>query len=332
MSRNVLKLSPGTIRSLYNVLEVTFDPLSLCASIAPLLQTLSADEAYSPYLSLLQRALLSRLLSQLSQVYSTIKISSLLALVTPLKNAGLDGSFDEEQVEAYIMGCARRGELNVRGDHKDGSITFVDDPFVLNDDSLPSTSASSSSSSSIAREVTIQPSTADLVRTRLSRVAVCLQDSLNVIEEKPTGPTAEEKATTFKNLVMAVESERKALQLRRALVARRRELLSELSVRKEKEESSRRAELSRREKEEDERRMREDLRRKEAERTKKEIESIRIDVAKKYAQSLVDKGILKPNDVDVSCLFTFCSVFLSSWLIPYLVLFFFIFILEIGDL
>ena len=303
LSRNVLKLSPESIKSLYNVLEVTFDPLSLCASIAPLLQTLSADEAYSPYLSLLQRALLSRLLSQLSQVYSTIKISSLLALVTPLKNAGLEGSFDEEQVEAYIMGCARRGELNVRVDHKDGSISFVDDPFVPNDDTLPSTSAASSSSSSIALEVSIQPSTADLVRTRLSRVAVCLRDSLKVIEEKPSGPSEEEQATTFKNLVMAVESERKALQLRRALVARRRELLSELSVRKEKEESSRRAELSRKEKEEDERRMREDLRRKEVERTKKEIETIRIDVAKKYAQSLVDKGILKPNDVDVSCLF-----------------------------
>ena len=202
------------------------------------------------------------------------------------------------------MGCARRGELNVRVDHKDGSITFVDDPFVHNDDALPSTSAASSSSS-IAPEVSIQPSTADLVRTRLSKVAICLRDSLRAIEEKPKGPTAEEQATRFQTLVVAVESERKALQLRRALVARRRELLSELSVRKEKEESSRRAELNRREKEEDERRMREDLKRKEAERTKKEIESIRIDVAKKYAQSLVDKGILKPNDVDVSCLFFF---------------------------
>ena len=197
------------------------------------------------------------------------------------------------------MGCARRGELNVRVNHKEGSITFVDDPFINNDDAQPSTS----SSSSIPREASIQPSTADLVRTRLSKVAVCLRDSLNIIEEKPIGPTAEEQAATFKSRIKAVESERKALQLRRALVARRRELLSELSVRKEKEESSRRAELTRKEKEEEERRMREDLKRKEVERTKKEIESIRIDEAKKYAQSLVDKGILKPNDVDVSRLF-----------------------------
>ncbi|KAF8962918.1 hypothetical protein BDZ97DRAFT_1905090 [Flammula alnicola] len=239
LSRDVLKLSPQTIKSLYNILEVTFDPLTLCASIAPLLQTLSSDEAYSPYLTLLQRALLSRLLSQLSQVYSTIKITNLLAL---------------EQVEAYIMGCARRGELNVRVDHKDGSITFVDDPFMSNDDQ-PSTSTASTSS--LSREASIQPSTADLVRTRLSKVAVCLHESL----------------TKFKTLIAAVESERKALQLRRALHSRR-----------EKEEESKRA--------------KEELRRKEQERTKKEIESIRIDEAKKYAQSLVDKGILKPNDVD----------------------------------
>jgi len=34
----------------------------------------------------------------------------LLAFVTPLKNAGLEGSFVEEQVEAHTMGCARLGD------------------------------------------------------------------------------------------------------------------------------------------------------------------------------------------------------------------------------
>jgi hypothetical protein len=81
-------------------------------------------------------------------------------------------SFDDEQVEAYIISCARRGEPNVRVDYKDGSITFLDDPFVPNDDSLPSTSESSPTSSSIALEVSTQPSTTDLVRTRLIRIDV----------------------------------------------------------------------------------------------------------------------------------------------------------------
>ncbi|KAF9466778.1 hypothetical protein BDZ94DRAFT_1250758 [Collybia nuda] len=291
LSRDVLKLSPESIKSLYNILEVTFDPLTLCRDIAPLLQALSVDEAYSSYLTLLQRALLSRLLSQLSQVYSTIKVSNLLALVAPLKEAEVEGAYDEEQIEAYIMGCARRGELNIRVDHKDGSITFIDDAFVSGDEHV---------ASGVIQEASIQPTMSELVRTRLGKVATCLHNSLGILDpnKQRIVLSTDEQAEKFKSLVALAESERKALQLRRALVARRRELLSELSVRKEKEETSRRAEINRREKEEEGRRMREEIKRKEQERTKKEIESIRIDEAKKYAQSLVDKGILKPNDVD----------------------------------
>ena len=218
----------------------------------------------------------------------------MLLLVAPLKEAGLEGSFDAEKVEGYIMGCARKGELNVRVDHKEGSITFIDDPFVLADE--PSTSTSPSI---FSRESPIQPSTAQLVRTRLSDVANCLHKSLQAIEGPPPKPTAEEEHSKFQTLLAAVESERKALQLRRSLVARRRELLSELTVRKEKEEISRRAELSRKEKEEETKRANEELRRRKQEQVRKEIESIKTDEAKKYAQTLVDKGILKPNDVEV---------------------------------
>lgn len=192
------------------------------------------------------------------------------------------------------MGCARRGELNVRVDHKDGSITFVDDPFIFDEHGSPA-----SSSSLPSKEPPIQPSTSELVRTRLSRVAQCLHSSIQFIEQQPQQPPEEESEAHFKALVTAVESERKALQVRRALVARRRELVSELSVRKEKEESSRRAESSRREKEEELRRSKEDLKKREQERARKEIETIRIDEAKKYAQTLVDKGILKQVDVEV---------------------------------
>ena len=58
------------------------------------------------------------------------------------------------------------------------------------------------------------------------------------------------------------------------------------------------------------------------ERTKKQIESIRIDLGKKYAQSLVDEeGYLETENVGMSCLFylvfslktanTFLSFFFS---------------------
>ena len=196
------------------------------------------------------------------------------------------------------MGYARRGEPNIRVDHKDGSITFINDAFISADELQQP--AASTSTSAARGESSIQPSVAALVRTRLSKVAVCLHSSLHKIEETPEALSREEQAEKFKALVVAVASEHKALQLKRAIVARRRELLSESSVRRGKKESSRRADLTRKEEEKEARRVREDLRKRERERTKKEIESIRIDEAKKYAQRLVDKGILKPNDVNVS--------------------------------
>ncbi|OSX63047.1 hypothetical protein POSPLADRAFT_1169649 [Postia placenta MAD-698-R-SB12] len=297
LARNVLKLSPESTKSLYNILEVTFDPLTLCSSVAPLLTNLAADAAYASYIPLLQRALLSRLLSQLAQVYSTIKLSNLFELVAPIQNLDIEGaaSYDAEQVEAYIMGCARRGELAVRVDHAVGSMTFVDNPFTAVEDP--------SSSTSIASAGAVQPSTSDFVRTRLSRLGECLHNSL-VALTPPAPPSEEEQQAKFVALVSAAQAERKALQLRRALVARRRELLSELSVRKEKEEASRRAELTRREKEEEARRVTEEARKKEQDRARREIEIIRNEEARKLAQSLKEKGTLKVDLNDMETLST----------------------------
>ncbi|KAI0331567.1 hypothetical protein GY45DRAFT_1275700 [Cubamyces sp. BRFM 1775] len=297
LSRNVLKLSPAVVKSLYNVLEVTFDPLTLCSSVAPLLKSLASDSSYASYVPLLQHALLSRLLSQLSQVYSSIKITKLLELVVPLKEVVVEGaaSYDDEQIEAYVMGCARRGELNVRVDHAAGSITFSDSPFATVEDPSSSTSA--------ANVNAIQASTSEFVRTRLGNIALTLHNSLATLYP-PAVPTEEEQQAKFAALAAAAQAERKALQIRRALVARRRELLSELSVRKEKEEASRRAEIMRRQQEEEARRAAQQLRNKEVERARKEIESIRVEEAKKLAQSLKEKGTLKVDIKDVESLST----------------------------
>ena len=291
LSRNVLKLSPDSIKSLYNILEVTFDPLTLCSSIAPFFKSLAADTSYAPYLPLLHHALLSRLLSQLSQVYSSIKISNLLELVTPLREVVEDSPsvFDEEQIEAYIMGCARRGELNIRVNHAEGSITFIDGTFAVIEDP---------SSSTMATANAIQPSTSDVIRTRLSNLAECLYNSITALH--PPQPLSEEaQKAKFTALVNAANAERKALLLRRSIVARRRELLSELAARKEKEEASRRAELTRKERDEEQRRALEEVRKRELERQRKEIENIRNEEARKLAQSLKEKGSLKV-DINVS--------------------------------
>ncbi|KAI0247527.1 hypothetical protein BJV78DRAFT_1285448 [Lactifluus subvellereus] len=299
LSRNVLKLASETIRSLYTILEVTFDPLTLCTQVAPLFRTLSEDASYAPYLPLLQRALLSRLISQLAQVYSSIKIENLLALLQPLRDALADLGGDPtiyqpEQIEAHIMRGTHAGELSVRIDHASGTLEFVDDPFTGADDSHASSSA---------HGIVVQPSAASLVRTRLSGIAGALNHALAIIDPPPVS-SAEEQRARVTALITAADAERKALQLRRAIVARRRELLSELAARKEKEEQSRRSEESRQVKVDESRRALEDARRREIERAREEIRQRRNEEARQLAQSLRERGNLKVDIDDVENLNT----------------------------
>ena len=295
LSRNVLKLASESIRSLYNILEVTFDPLTLCVEVAPLFRALSEDASYAPYLPLLQRALLSRLISQLAQVYSSITIENLLSLLQPLREALAEGGgdstiYEPEQIEAYIMRGTHKGELNVRVDHASGTLDFVDDPFSGFDNTQVATSST--------HGIVVQPSAASLVRTRLSGIATALNHALTILDPPPV-PTVDEQRARVAALVTAADAERKALQLRRAIVARRRELLSELAARKEKEEQSRRSEESRLAKYDESRRAVEDARRREIERARAEIQQRRNEEARQLAQSLRDRGNLKV-DIDVS--------------------------------
>ncbi|KAF7290300.1 Eukaryotic translation initiation factor 3 subunit A [Mycena chlorophos] len=309
LARDALKHAPESIRKLYDVLEVTFDPLTLCTDVAPLFATLKTSPDYAPYLPLLQRAVLSRLLSQLAQVYASVRIAFVMDLVAPLREAPegdekpAPSVFDPEQVESYIMGSARRGELRVRVDHADGSIAFVDEAFT---DALgyDEDGVNSPSQEADALEGAVQPRISELVRTRLSRVATCLYNALEVVEPPVSTTTTEEEQAQFKTFLQAVQTERKALALRRSLVARRRELLSELTVRREKEDALRRAELGRREKEDEAKRLREEAKRREAERIQKIKDEVKNNEAEKYKETLVKKGLIKANDATVADLDT----------------------------
>jgi translation initiation factor 3 subunit A len=116
---------------------------------------------------------------------------------------------------------------------------------------------------------------------------------LSAIRPEREKLSEEEQQVKFSQLAATANAEREELRNRRALVARRRELLTELSQKREKEEISRRAEFARKQKEEEERRSIEERRRREVENAKKEIENIRTEEAKKFAQSLKEKGNIK---------------------------------------
>jgi translation initiation factor 3 subunit A len=174
------------------------------------------------------------------------------------------------------MRVTHAGELNVRIDHASGTLQFVDDPFAGSD---------GQQMSPLSHGIVVQPSAASLVRTRLGSIAAALNHALTILDPHPV-PSAEEQRAHVAALITAADAERKALQLRRAIVAHRRELLSGLAARKKKEEQSRRSEESRQVKYDEARLALEDARRREIGRARAEIQQCRNEEARQLAQSL----------------------------------------------
>ncbi|KAH8116749.1 hypothetical protein DFH11DRAFT_1541958 [Phellopilus nigrolimitatus] len=231
LSRNIRKLAPPVVKNLYNILEVTFDPLTLCSSVAPLLKELSSDTNYASYLPL-------SLIAQLLDFVMSIEGS-------------LESAYGPGLVKAFLMSCARRGDIRMRIDHASGSIRQH---------------GRGPDHALCARQV--HPAVC-------SGIATCLHNSPEAIVPSESAPAAADNIAaqeTFAQLVAATNTERKALQVQRAIIVRRRELVSEPSVRKEKEEASCHAEASRCEKDEQAKHSLEDIRQKEQDRIRRNID------------------------------------------------------------
>ncbi|KAF8752939.1 Eukaryotic translation initiation factor 3 subunit G [Rhizoctonia solani] len=98
LARNTLKLSPASVRSLHNLLEVTFQPLTLCESVAPIVAQLAKTPHMRPTYPFSVRT---------SHIYELV--APLNANITP-DTPGLNSEapYTPERIELFVMGCAKR--------------------------------------------------------------------------------------------------------------------------------------------------------------------------------------------------------------------------------
>ncbi len=108
------------------------------------------------------------------------------------------------------------------------------------------------------------------------------------------------KREVFARAVAAAEDEHKAAIARKAILARRKELLEEMATRKEREESAARAERARAAAEAEQKRIAEETKKREQDRINKELEAVRIEEAKKMAKSLQERGGLKLSEEELA--------------------------------
>ncbi|KAN0062950.1 eukaryotic translation initiation factor 3 subunit A [Thecaphora frezii] len=294
LNRDILKRARPELRELHNILEVEFHPLSICAKIQPILAQIAEDPEMATYVQPLHSVVLTRLFQQLSQVYDAVKLSKVLELVSSFK-APYD--YTAAEIEKFCLNACKKGHFNIRIDHVAQAITFQDDVFAA--DAHPSASTSSETDA-----VRLQATPSELVRTQLSRLASCLDTTLKTIDPSIVENAQRAKQEVFARAVAAAEQEHKAAVARKAILARRKELLEERAARREKDEANAKAERARLAAEAEKIRLAEEAKKREQERIQKEFEAVRIEEAKKMAKSLQEKGGLKLSEEELANLDT----------------------------
>merc|ERR1712123_95264 len=109
------------LQDLYNWLEGDFHPLNLWAKVDEKLKFIDESDDFSPikqYTEPLRDMTLVRLLKQVAQVYQSVSMKRLLSLTK---------FSTHHHMERLIVECARNNDMQVRIDHRTGSVHFGTD-------------------------------------------------------------------------------------------------------------------------------------------------------------------------------------------------------------
>lgn len=214
----------------------------------------SLGPEYQPYLPALREVVLSRLFQELSQVYDSVSLSHVLDLVKAFE--GTSWETDMPALEQFLTTASRRGDVAATIDHLAKSISFI-----------------------------APPPPAD----RLSQLAICLHNAVQYLQPAPVTSRAE----AFAYAIAQAEEERKVTAQRRQIVIKRRELLEEANLRREKEETTAKAERAKLLAEETSRRDKAAAALAERTRIEQQMEQAKREEARKLAESLQAQGGFK---------------------------------------
>lgn len=277
IARGVLQRVPAELRQLYEILEVTFHPLSICKKIEPLLAQLAEDGEIKQYIEPLHQVVLTRLLQQLSQVYTTVKMD------TVVKLASFPPPFDYDRtyIEKFIMNGCRRGDLMIRVDHHNGVLTFETSELFA----APAIAA--------VDGVRLQMAPPEAMRHHLTLLGKGLQSAINTFD-----PSVEEERKLVKSQSIAralfeMVDEHKRNAARKAVIERKKEIAENMQMQKEKEQAMQRIARMQQEKAVEKARQEQEARKREKEQQEREREAIEREEARKLAESLTEKAGIK---------------------------------------
>lgn len=286
-AKNVYNNVSPEVKELYQILEVEFHPLLITKKVAPILKTLKENEELKDYIAPLQDVILTRILQQLSQVYTTVKIDFVVNQTT-FKDGDL--AFSAIDIERFIMNGNKKEELNIRINHQDKTISFTNDVFSGN-----------RTTASVGPKLVSLP--VDQIRTQISRLAKRLHAASHLIETTKveqgisTVTKAANKSKIFTAARQRMEIERRAINARTELLLKKVESRQNSVLLEEIEKDEQRRIKQEGEKELEKIRLENEIKRREKEQQDQLLQSIAKTAAAERIAEFQAK--MKANNIKV---------------------------------
>ena len=204
LAGNMYSLVSPQVKELYQLLEVQFHPLSICQKVAPIIKSFSEHEQLCKYVKPLHQVILTRLLQQLSQVYSSIKIAGVVKLAA--FPAPYD--YDARNIENFVVQGCKAGDFSIRINHKTQSLSF--EPSLLS----PPTSGNQAAQS-YAR---LHSLPADRMRTHLNLLTQRLQAAVELCKPELKKEREEARVAALRLAAENLETDHDQVYYRRLLI------------------------------------------------------------------------------------------------------------------
>ncbi|KAA0191179.1 hypothetical protein HAZT_HAZT006772 [Hyalella azteca] len=155
----VIAAVPVELQNLYRLLEVSFDPLNLCSSMKQQLVWVSQQPDLEQYCTAIQEMTVTRLIKQLSQVYSTVTFKWLVEVSVFM------APFELERI---LVDLVRHNDLQIRIDHRNSCVHFGSALSECQREDLP-------------EGPTLQPMPSESIRCQLVHMNNVLNNCLSLI-------------------------------------------------------------------------------------------------------------------------------------------------------
>ncbi|QDZ17497.1 subunit A of eukaryotic translation initiation factor 3 [Chloropicon primus] len=248
-ARGVLAMAVPEAQELFNLLENDFRPLDLCEKVQSVLTKLEEKKAemtlsaaspvseinFSQFVSPLQHVSTLKMVHQISQVYTSVRLDFISERVVFFK-------FGE--VERLLVDAVRNAHLQVRIDHRNKVV--------------------------LCGAHTLE---SDKIKNHLSLLAKRMNKACSMINKDAVDQMKQDrKAKAIEEMRAQVDSEHKRILARKVIIERRKEEYEQMLQEKEKEEETRRIQLEQMRAEEEKKRLQTESARREQERIRREQE------------------------------------------------------------